>query len=183
MAAAADDDRRPPAAVSNFVIDIGVSLDCDATSHATIERCKSKISRISLTPWCATIRYYHQRGLLTVPEPGTTWRSHGFVHLSRLRRIRRLVESGVPLAEVPQMLRPPGSADERSLVIEDLDAVLDSIDQKITLLSAQRERVQILSERVTAHGRPSPDPAVVPVARRSASDNQLMVTACGGDGG
>lgn len=105
-----------------------------------------------------TIRYYHQLGLLAVPEPGTTWRSYGFVHLSRLMRIRWLVESGVPLAEVPQMLRPPGSADERSLVIEDLDAVLESIDQKIALLSAQRERVQILSERVTAHGRLSPIP-------------------------
>lgn len=108
-----------------------------------------------------TIRYYHQLGLLAVPEPGTSWRSYGFVHLSRLMRIRWLVESGVPLAEVPQLLRPPGSADERSMVIEDLDAVLDSIDQKIALLNAQRERVRILCDRVTAHGRLSPIPSPI----------------------
>ena len=63
-----------------------------------------------------------------VPDEGTTWRSYGFAHLTRLMRIRWLVESGVPLAEVPHMLRPPGTADERRVVIEDLDAVLCSID-------------------------------------------------------
>lgn len=108
-----------------------------------------------------TIRYYHQIGLLAVPAPGTSWRSYGFAHLSRLMRIRWLVESGVPLAEVPHMLRPPGSADERSLVIEDLDAVLTSIDAKISLLTGQRDRVASLVERVSTHGRLSPIPASI----------------------
>ncbi len=105
-----------------------------------------------------TIRYYHQLGLLGVPEQGATWRSYGFTHLTRLMRIRWLVESGVPLAEVPHMLRPPDSADERSLVVEDLDAVLTSIDQKIDVLMAQRERVGSLLERVSTQGRLSPIP-------------------------
>lgn len=105
-----------------------------------------------------TIRYYHQLGLLGVPESGATWRSYGFTHLTRLMRIRWLVESGVPLAEVPHMLRPPGSADERSLVVEDLDAVLTSIDQKVAVLTAQRERVESLLERVSTQGRLSPIP-------------------------
>lgn len=108
-----------------------------------------------------TIRYYHQLGLLAVPESGTTWRAYGFAHLTRLMRIRWLVESGVPLAEVPHMLRPPGGTDELSLVIEDLDAVLASIDGKIAVLAAQRERVETLLERVRADGRLSPLPEPV----------------------
>lgn len=105
-----------------------------------------------------TIRYYHQLGLLAVPESGTTWRAYGFTHLTRLMRIRWLVDSGVPLAEVPHMLRPPGSMDEHVTVIEDLDAVLSSIDEKIETLTAQRARVAALLDRVTTRARLSPLP-------------------------
>ena len=108
-----------------------------------------------------TIRYYHQLGLLAVPDEGTTWRSYGFAHLTRLMRIRWLVESGVPLAEVPHMLRSPGSADERGMVIEDLDAVLSSIDAKLAALTFQRSRVSVLLERVSTQGRLSPLPATL----------------------
>src|SRR6478672_974082 len=101
-----------------------------------------------------TIRYYHQLGLLAVPDEGTTWRSYGFAHLTRLMRIRWLVESGVPLAEVPHMLRPPDTADERRVVIEDLDAVLAA-------LTFQRSRVSVLLERVSTQGRLSPLPATL----------------------
>ena len=105
-----------------------------------------------------TIRYYHQLGLLSVPEAGTSWRSYGFAHLTRLMRIRWLVESGVPLAEVPHMLRPPGSADERHVVDEDLTAVLASMDTRIAALTAQRAQVVTLLDRVRTHGRLSPLP-------------------------
>jgi DNA-binding transcriptional MerR regulator len=105
-----------------------------------------------------TIRYYHQLGLLAVPESGTTWRSYGFAHLTRLMRIRWLVDAGVPLADVPHMLRPPDGADERKLVLEDLAAVLVSIDEKIGVLTAQRGRVETLRGRVASVGRLSPLP-------------------------
>ncbi len=105
-----------------------------------------------------TIRYYHQLGLLAVPEERGTWRSYGFVHLTRLMRIRWLVDAGVPLAEVPHLLRPPEGADDRSLAVEDLGAVLASIDAKIAALSVQRERVTTLLRRVTTQGRLSPLP-------------------------
>jgi DNA-binding transcriptional MerR regulator len=108
-----------------------------------------------------TIRYYHQLGLLAVPDEGTTWRSYGFTHLTRLMRIRWLVESGVPLAEVPHMLRSPGSPDERGMVIEDLDAVLSSIDEKLAALTLQRSRVNILLDRVSTQGRLSPLPSTL----------------------
>lgn len=120
-----------------------------------------------------TIRYYHQLGLLAVPEQGTTWRSYGFTHLTRLMRIRWLVESGVPLAEVPHMLRPPGSADERSLVIEDLDAVVASIDTKIAVLIGQRERVELLLQRASEQGRLSPIPPPILRLYRELLDRSL----------
>lgn len=105
-----------------------------------------------------TIRYYHQLGLLAVPEAGTSWRAYGFAHLTRLMRIRWLVESGVPLAEVPHMLRPPSDADERGLVEDDLTAVLASMDARMDALAAQRDRVATLLDRVREHGRLSPLP-------------------------
>lgn len=105
-----------------------------------------------------TIRYYHQLGLLAVPESGTPWRSYGFAHLTRLMRIRWLVDAGVPLADVPHLLRPPHGADERRVVLDDLAAVLTSIDDKITVLTAQRGRVETLRRRVATVGRLSPLP-------------------------
>lgn len=68
-------------------------------------------------------------------------------------RIRWLVEPGVPLAEVPHMLRPPGSLDERSTVIEDRDAVLASIDEKIAGLAAKRSRVATFLDRATTRNK------------------------------
>jgi DNA-binding transcriptional MerR regulator len=108
-----------------------------------------------------TIRYYHKRGLLAVPDGATGWRSYGFAHLTRLMRIRWLVESGIPLAEVPHMLRPPRSGDERTAVREDLEAVLSSIDQRIAVLGQQRARVTTLLDRVTSEDRLSPLPASI----------------------
>lgn len=105
-----------------------------------------------------TIRYYHQLGLLSVPEQGTTWRSYGFAHLTRLMRIRWLVESGIPLVEVPHLLRPSVAGDEYTLVVDDLAAVLASIDQKLAVLREQRAQVQLMLERVQEHGRLSPLP-------------------------
>lgn len=105
-----------------------------------------------------TIRYYHQLGLLSVPSAGSGWRSYGFAHLTRLMRIRWLVESGVPLAEVPHMLRRPEGDDERAVVLDDLQAVLRSMDERIELLRSQRAQVETLLARVTEHGRLSPLP-------------------------
>lgn len=112
-----------------------------------------------------TIRYYHQEGLLPIPPPGTSWRSYGFAHLTRLMRIRWLVESGIPLAEVRHMLPALGhgsrSADELALVEDDLQAVLAVIDGHIAALEAQRARVATLLGRVRTEGRLSPLPPAV----------------------
>lgn len=108
-----------------------------------------------------TIRYYHQLGLLGVPDHAQGWRAYGFAHLTRLMRIRWLVESGVPLADVPHMLAPPASAHEHSVVVDDLVGVLAAIDDKLAVLSAQRERVATLLDRIRSQGRLSPLPPAV----------------------
>lgn len=108
-----------------------------------------------------TIRYYHQLGLLAVPDSETTWRDYGFAHLTRLMRIRWLVESGVPLSEVPHLLQPPGNAGEAEQAGEDLTAVLASMDERIATLERQRECVAALRERIRTEGRFTPLPAGV----------------------
>lgn len=114
------------------------------------------------------VRYYHQLGLLSVPDPGTTtWRSYGFTHFTRLMRIRWLVDSGVPLAEVQHLLRAPEGADERTAVIDDLSTVLASIDAKVAVLTEQRARVTTLLDRVRTTGQLSPLPD--PLARLYAA--------------
>lgn len=108
-----------------------------------------------------TVRYYHQLGLLAVPDTGGTWRSYGFAHLTRLMRIRWLVASGVPLSEVARLLRPAASGDERAAVLTDLDAVQAAIDDKIATLTSQRAQVELLRQRVAVDGRLSPLPPPV----------------------
>jgi hypothetical protein len=76
-------------------------------------------------------------------------------------RIRWLVEPGVPLSEVPHMLAPPANADERAVVVGDLDGVLAAIDERIDTLKEQRHRVATLLERVHSQGRLSPLPPAV----------------------
>jgi DNA-binding transcriptional MerR regulator len=116
------------------------------------------------------IRYYHQLGLLAVPERGTTWRSYRFAHHTRLLRIRWLVDSGVPLAEIARLLTSAAGtaagptaqeADERTAVADDLTDVLTSIDARIATLGEQRARVAALLDRVRTEGRLSPLPPSV----------------------
>ncbi len=142
-------------------------LDSDVTSHRTLVGVRVKDLAELAGTTVRTVRYYHQLGLLAVPESGTTWRSYGFAHLTRLMRVRWLVESGVPLAEVPHMLRPPAGANERTVVVDDLDGVLRSIDDKMAVLTAQRAQVATLLERVRVHGWLSPLPP--PIVRLYAA--------------
>jgi DNA-binding transcriptional MerR regulator len=55
-----------------------------------------------------TVRYYVQRGLL--PAPTGTGRGPHYTegHLAKLIHIRQLQEQGVPLADIPARLEPPG---------------------------------------------------------------------------
>lgn len=51
-----------------------------------------------------TVRYYHQVNLLPLPESRHGWRNYGMAHVARLMRVRWLVDVGVPLAHIRELL-------------------------------------------------------------------------------
>ncbi|WP_130342402.1 MerR family transcriptional regulator [Herbihabitans rhizosphaerae] len=62
-----------------------------------------------------TVRYYHRIGLLEEPERAANgYKRYRVTHLIRLLRIRRLVDLGVPLSDIPAMRESDENA-ERTL--------------------------------------------------------------------
>lgn len=106
-----------------------------------------------------TIRYYHQIGLLPVPDQVGGVRDYGMAQLARLLRIRWLVDSGVALVAVRGMLdEPTGDLDELDVVRGDLEVTLSGVDERLAQLRGQREQLLTLL-RTTADGGPvSPMP-------------------------
>ncbi|GAA3207175.1 MerR family transcriptional regulator [Microbacterium terregens] len=69
-----------------------------------------------------TIRHYHRLGLLDVPERRYNgYKEYEVRHLVRLLRIRRLVDLGVPLAQIGEV---SAGADNTPDALRDLDAEL-----------------------------------------------------------
>ncbi|MEU6538436.1 MerR family transcriptional regulator [Streptomyces sp. NPDC047000] len=125
-----------------------------------------------------TIRYYHEIGLLPVPEVRHGYRDYRLVHLARLIRIRWLVDSGLPLGRVGQVLagdagRPrrqhPGTTGEtgeageaaRSAALADLRGALTTLEDRLRDLSDRHERLVRLVASVESGGAPTPMPATV----------------------
>ncbi|GAB7046225.1 helix-turn-helix domain-containing protein [Catenuloplanes indicus] len=68
------------------------------------------------------VRYYHRIGLLPEPERAANgYKRYRVAHLTRLLRIRRLIDMGVPLAEMDAI---EGSAEGAEQVLRALDAEL-----------------------------------------------------------
>lgn len=66
-----------------------------------------------------TVRHYHDVGLLDVPERASNgYKQYGTAHLVRLLQIRRLVDLGVPLAQVASMGRADQDPDEALRVLD-----------------------------------------------------------------
>lgn len=85
-----------------------------------------------------TVRHYHKIGLLDEPERSPNgYKRYGAGHLVRLLRIRRLVDLGVPLSDIPAA----GTADER---VEQTLRVLDAE------LAASIERQQRMRRELAA---------------------------------
>ncbi|MEK8174283.1 MerR family transcriptional regulator [Streptomyces sp. M19] len=69
-----------------------------------------------------TVRHYHEVGLLDEPERAANgYKRYTAKHLVRLLRIRRLVDLGVPLSDIPSVEAADGSAEQ---VLRALDAEL-----------------------------------------------------------
>jgi len=131
-----------------------------------------------------TIRYYHQIGLLPVPERAGGVRDYGMAHLARLVRIRWLVGSGVPLAAVRSVIEESGTdPDERNAIRTDLAVTLAGVDERIAELGRQRRQLVNLL-RTTGEGGPvSPMPRAVHemydrlIARAGDPDVAALITA------
>ena len=92
-----------------------------------------------------TIRYYHQVGLL--PEPARTpsgYRRYAVRDLIRLSRARRLVDLGLGLDEVRDVL-----AGEEGRELAEVIAAMDAeLALQIERLTEQRRRIGVLQDRV-----------------------------------
>jgi DNA-binding transcriptional MerR regulator len=121
-----------------------------------------------------TIRYYHQIGLLPVPEVRYGHRDYELTHVARLVRIRWLAQAGVPLTTIATMLgaadgepggdgRPgdgvPGSGVDA--VLADLRATTAGLDGQLAQLQARRDQITRLTAAVERDGLLSPMPAVM----------------------
>lgn len=85
-----------------------------------------------------TVRYYHHVGLLPVPPAINGIRDYDLYHLARLLRIRWLVDSGLPLRSIREVLVEPGGVPSQDTAAE-LRQALDSVDARIATLTAQRD--------------------------------------------
>ncbi|RLL68069.1 MerR family transcriptional regulator [Streptomyces sp. Z26] len=90
-----------------------------------------------------TVRHYHRVGLLAEPERAPNgYKRYGVEHLARLLRIRRLVDLGVPLADIPAVEAADGDAEQ---ILRALDAELAaSIERQQRV---RRELAAVLDRR------------------------------------
>ncbi|MFE3456573.1 MerR family transcriptional regulator [Nocardiopsis aegyptia] len=115
------------------------------------------------------VRYYHQIGLLDVPERAANgYKQYEVPHLVRLLQIKRLSDLGVPLSEVAAMGRADEDPDEAIRVLDaELAATVDRLNR------VRAELAVILRHRAPAYV----PPAFAPVSH-DLSDRQrslLMV--------
>jgi DNA-binding transcriptional MerR regulator len=116
------------------------------------------------------IRYYHQIGLLDVPErTANGYKRYEAAHLIRLLQIKRLSDLGVPLSEVASM----GRADE------DPDAAIRAVDAELEATIARLNRVRAELAVILRHRAPVYSPPVLAPIFRDLSDRQRsLLTIC-----
>nr|WP_225752047.1 MerR family transcriptional regulator [Pseudoclavibacter sp. Marseille-Q3772] len=115
-----------------------------------------------------TIRYYHQVGLLPVPETRHGRRDYRLEHVSRILRIRWLAEAGLSLDAIAELLthtdidqRPLADTHPNAQALRELRATADAIDDRIETLSEQRKRIGALITMAEAGRSFSPMPDVL----------------------
>ncbi|PHP52164.1 MerR family transcriptional regulator [Actinomyces ruminis] len=108
----------------------------------------AEIARLTRTS-VRTVRYYHQLGLLPVPEERGGWRDYDLSHVARLSRIRWLVQAGVPLKAIAGILDSPAvdASSEDVTVIEDLSGALAAIEEHLAETTRQRDMLTSLLTR------------------------------------
>jgi Ca-activated chloride channel family protein len=117
-----------------------------------------------------TVRYYIGEGLL--PGPGARGKSasYGGDHLTRLLLIRRLLDQGMPLAEVKRVTGALSPAEVRGLLREEHERATTL--ERAAETASPREYVSELLSQARARRQPTPQaPGATPgtslVARKS----------------
>lgn len=108
-----------------------------------------------------TVRHYHHLGLLEVPPTVRGRRDYTIAHLARLLRIRWLADSGVPLAQISEILSAEDEGTLRETVRRDLEQVRQAIISEQEKLRRQAERLDDVFERLDDGEPLSPMPTVL----------------------
>lgn len=90
-----------------------------------------------------TIRYYHQVGLVPVPDEVDGARDYSMSHVARILRVRWLAGAGLSLDTIGSMLD-----DDLGSGLHDLEATADTLAGRIEELTVQRQRVLELIDTV-----------------------------------
>ena len=140
------------------------------------------------------VRHYHDEGLLPEPPRSSNgYKHYGVRHLIQLMHIRRLVDLGVPLAEIPGLDPSTDSyrevlealASESTAEIERLVKVRGQITQLLSVVVEPGLRIAIVHERldpplfVDIAGDPADVPShSVPTASRTSAKCGSRGTVC-----
>lgn len=110
-----------------------------------------------------TVRYYHEIGLLAVPEVRFGRREYDVSHVARLSRVRWLVETGLSLNQIGALLADERTSqtDERESVLTDLRGALAGLRERADELAAQITRLEALLASLAEGNSLSPMPATV----------------------
>ena len=103
------------------------------------------------------VRYYHQVGLLDVPERASNgYKQYEVPHLVRLLQIKRLSDLGVPLSEVAAMERADEDPDEAVRALDrELEATVDRLNrvrEELALILRHRAPAYVPSEFAPVSG-------------------------------
>ncbi|WP_017586154.1 MerR family transcriptional regulator [Nocardiopsis ganjiahuensis] len=111
------------------------------------------------------VRYYHQIGLLDVPERAANgYKRYEVPHLVRLLQIKRMSDLGVPLSEVAAMERADEDPDEAIRVLDrELEATVDRLNR------VREELALILRHRAPAYVPPEFAPISRDLSERQRS--------------
>jgi DNA-binding transcriptional MerR regulator len=97
-----------------------------------------------------TVRHYHRIGLLDEPERAANgYKRYDVRHLVRLLRIRRLVDLGVPLSDIPSV----EAADEEA------EQILRALDAELAASIERQQRMRQELAAILDNGAPIDVPA------------------------
>ncbi len=103
------------------------------------------------------VRHYHDVGLLEQPERASNgYKQYGVLHLLRVLQIKRLVDLGVPLAQVATMGRADQEPDEALRLLDaDLEASIERLQRvraELAVILRHRAPVDLPAQFSTVGG-------------------------------